>query len=568
MHTAQEGRAIMAKKLAITISGAVSLGSYEAGVLFEVLDAIRQHNTNAATTEDSRIEIDVLTGASAGGMTAIILAQKLLYGGDEFVGPYDNPLYNTWVERISLEGLQRTAADEPALHSIFSSNLIEAISKETLLGRYAVSPPKPAQRHAAAAQAIRVGVAMTNLNGVEYGYPVLPSGEFVYLNYGDQRTRLVDSTDPACDTEAFWGPLRQAAVASGAFPMAFRPQDMQRSRLNEPDDYLGGNLRPWPEDPMTFTYSDGGILQNEPLGMAKNLVDKIDAHLGQDQRFYLFVSPHEKDPQANEVFHAPRAGYLRMMLRLLDVTLGQSGFQDWITAQAMNKRVELLDQRAAELSRVIQAGQIDVPALGTTAETLLSLFFQGGSHLSPGATERETLDDAKSRIAHQYRAEMAMLGDGSPQSLAFRDAVLAFETAAGLGARDVMTIYGVTAKDTELASAGLQSFLGFFDQKFRDHDYDVGRTHAHEVLIDPALGNPGAIGPLRYVGSPIRPIDAALNGLKLGAAPPEDVKAFRLGMKRRLNEMLREQEGLGGLLAEPGTDILWDLFIKHLTARL
>ena len=29
----------MAKKLAITIAGAVSLGSYESGVLYEVLDA-------------------------------------------------------------------------------------------------------------------------------------------------------------------------------------------------------------------------------------------------------------------------------------------------------------------------------------------------------------------------------------------------------------------------------------------------------------------------------------------------------------------------------------------------
>ena len=69
----------MSKKLAITISGAVSLGSYEAGVLYEVLDAVCQHNNDPATIADDRIVIDVLTGASAGGMTAIVLAQKLLY---------------------------------------------------------------------------------------------------------------------------------------------------------------------------------------------------------------------------------------------------------------------------------------------------------------------------------------------------------------------------------------------------------------------------------------------------------------------------------------------------------
>jgi predicted acylesterase/phospholipase RssA len=69
----------MPKKLAVTIAGAVSLGSYEAGVLWEVLDAVKQHNLSKDTAPDDRIVIDVITGASAGGMTAVILAQKLLY---------------------------------------------------------------------------------------------------------------------------------------------------------------------------------------------------------------------------------------------------------------------------------------------------------------------------------------------------------------------------------------------------------------------------------------------------------------------------------------------------------
>ncbi len=57
-----------------------------------------------------------------------------------------------------------------------------------------------------------------------------------------------------------------------------------------------------------------------------------------------------------------------------------------------------------------------------------------------------------------------------------------------------MTIYGVTAMNTELAGAGLQAFLGFFDQEFRDHDYDVGRTHARQVLTNPELAGNGGIG--------------------------------------------------------------------------
>jgi predicted acylesterase/phospholipase RssA len=83
-----EGNA-MAKKVAITISGAVSLGSYESGVAFEVLDALAQHNEWAAANNlpDERIEIDVLTGASAGGMTVAMIAQRLLYDGASMSQP-------------------------------------------------------------------------------------------------------------------------------------------------------------------------------------------------------------------------------------------------------------------------------------------------------------------------------------------------------------------------------------------------------------------------------------------------------------------------------------------------
>jgi Patatin-like phospholipase len=555
----------MPKKLAITISGAVSLGSYEAGVLFEVLDAIRQHNQDAATSPDDQIIIDVLTGASAGGMTAIIVAQKLLYSDGEFKGPYDNPLYNTWVKRISLAGLQATGDDEPALHSLFSSNLIETISREALTARYAAKPPQPAQRFVGVGDELRVGVAVTNLNGVAYGYPVTPGDKFVYIDYGDQLTRHIVAG--ASDTGEFWEPLRQAAVACGAFPFAFRAQDVQRSCKTEPDDYPGDNLEPWTHDPTKFTYSDGGIFQNQPLGMAKNFVDLIDDHLNQQRRFYLFVSPNAKDPSANDGFHAGNADYFHLVQRLAGVVMGQSGFQDWIMARGINHRIALLDERAAGLKDAILGGKMDVAALGKTAESLLGLFFENGEHLSPGATAPESLADAQDRIATQYHEEMTALGNPSAQALAFRDAVLSFETAAGLGARDSMTIYGVTAKDSELAGAGLQAFLGFFDQSFRDHDYDVGRKHARAVLTSDALGQPNALGPLRFTPSDIRPIDSRLDGIRLSQIPRADLQAFKDGARKRLNQMLRELWGPFALPAVPGADLILNAVLDYVISK-
>src|SRR5947207_15391918 len=92
----------MPKRLAITVAGAVSLGSYEAGVLYEIVEALRQHNEDPQTPVNEKIEIDVLTGASAGGMTATIAAQKLLFDGPALRDPVKNSYRQPWVEDIDL----------------------------------------------------------------------------------------------------------------------------------------------------------------------------------------------------------------------------------------------------------------------------------------------------------------------------------------------------------------------------------------------------------------------------------------------------------------------------------
>jgi predicted acylesterase/phospholipase RssA len=118
-----ESRVIM-KKLAIVISGAVSLGSYEAGVAYEVIEAIAQHNlkADAEGRAEERIEIDVITGASAGGMTATILAKSLLCHGELMRHPYSNPLYKTWVEEVKM--LRENITDpDPGLLEVKDINL-------------------------------------------------------------------------------------------------------------------------------------------------------------------------------------------------------------------------------------------------------------------------------------------------------------------------------------------------------------------------------------------------------------------------------------------------------------
>ncbi|MDE3105022.1 MAG: patatin-like phospholipase family protein [Acidobacteriota bacterium] len=535
----------MAKRLAITIAGAVSLGSYEAGVIYEVLDAIEQHNATPGLDAAEKIEIDVLTGASSGGMTAAILAHKMLYAAGEFRGPYDNPLYNVWVKRVDLAGLvatedEDTGEAEPAMRSIFSSNLVESVMDELLLDRYESETPTTPVRHSAAAPSISLGMTLTNLNGVDYGYEMHPGGKVTYTRHDDRIARTLDATT---DRRDVWLEIKQAAVASGAFPLAFRAKELVRPR----NDYARENLEPWSEETRRFTYTDGAVLQSEPLAMAKRIVNQRDRHWNNDSRFYLFITPHGKDSSVDQGFCEEQADYMDMAKRLAKVILAQSEFEDWLKAEEVNHGIDLLDARARGVQQSLRTGAVSAQVLQQSADALLPVLFGVVEIRQPreiATASGETLDEARRRIAHQYEQEMRELGEGSAEAIAFRDTVLVMERSANLGEKDRMRIYGITVSEQQLAGAELTAFLGFFHERYRQHDYDRGRLVARAVLQDPMLSLPGELGPLHYTPGQTRPINLQLNGLRLSDVPAEEQTVFREGMKRRVSAMVRELIGI------------------------
>jgi hypothetical protein len=125
-------------------------------------------------------------------------------------------------------------------------------------------------------------------------------------------------------------------------------------------------------------------------------------------------------------------------------------------------------------------------------------------------------------------------------------AILVFETAAGLGDRDEMFICSVTADDSELASSAVAAFLGFFEQAYRDHDYDVGRTKAQQFLQAP----PGRLGPIRHSPEPIRAIDHRLDGLSLDHVDRDKRQQVKERLQDRAQEILKEL-GVSLLVRKP-----------------
>lgn len=514
----------MAKKLAITICGAVSLGSYESGVVFEVLDALTQHNqwADANNLPDERIEIDVLTGASAGGMTAAMIAQRLLNDGLCMSQAYDNPLYNAWVSDVDIVGFLARGPKEDVTHSVLSSDFVIGISETYLLGRYKNQPqPPPApQPHPALSSdhKLQLGLALSNLNGVDYYRSTLSGGQFIYTRHEDQFVRQIDQTSD--DHEQFWDAVRAAAVSCGAFPVAFRVQDLVRNIVEYTSPWLvravwGGQAS------TTFTYTDGGVFQNEPLGMAKNLVEQVPGgRLNAAQRGYLFIAPKPKksdeiknSPDPKVGFSAANANYKALASHLADSVIGQSEFQDWSVAEGYNDRLGLLDQRAGELQRLFLDGTLTPAVTSPVSGALLKSFFAENNQMTPAAVAN--LNVARAQLRKQYAVEDANFNGQAFVADAWLDAVLVLELAAGLHEKEEMLIYDFVADPNQLASNGLLAFAGFFDIAYRKHDYDYGRSVAQQQLAQYRTQPGSVFSNLHWTPKSIDPIDQNLNNVQM-----------------------------------------------------
>ena len=548
----------MAYRLAIAISGAVSLGSYEAGVMFEIIRAIGSHNRNVADP-DSRIEIDVLTGASAGGMTAVILAQKLLFEGDALDNPDTNHLYMPWVKVADVHGmLQMQEGDDPD-NSILSSAFIGGIADQFLLHRYREGGAKQILPHPAAAESIRLGIALSNLNGVDYSIRAFdgaelaePQSKFTFTRFQDRMTRTVTGND---DNPAFWKPLARAACACGAFPFAFRALRLPRDRT-EPD-YADDALNDFPFPENAFTYTDGGVFDNSPLGMAKSLANQLDKNpLDYERRFFLYVSPDRKGSTANLTIYEGNASLLRTGKALLNGIFQQGRFQDWIMTADYNQLIQEFDDRAyrlRELMRSIPDSERD--SMANVADRLLEHLYDGQDESKPGREQ----DFARLRQQFMADAQSLEAQKGEQSVNTWIKAVQVLERSGRLGQKDDMRVYTITASEDELAGEGMAAFAGFFDRRFREFDYTVGRRKSRQFLQNlksQATDSPGKRSlPLTEWRLPddIPDIDPTL-----GKATLADVdEGIRQALKARFSdrvERLLEQAGLSVCIRKP---LMW-----------
>jgi hypothetical protein len=253
---------------------------------------------------------------------------------------------------------------------------------------------------------------------VAYSYPlrVKQPGDdqsFGYARFQDQMTGffISDGSDGK-DSIAVWTAWREAAVSCGAFPFAFRVKQLHRLQ----NEYPPYHLDPWQVPAQDFAYTDGGIFQNEPLGLAKNLVDLIDrpaqgpasSYQNADSRFYLYVAPGAKTSDANRTFTADAAQFLPTAQTIVKAVLHQARFQDWVNAEKVNDQINVFNLRAEQLYDALKSGYVDAAVLQHAADALLPGLFQTEPPPVPGVRD-ETPDDARARLRQQFKNESTEL---------------------------------------------------------------------------------------------------------------------------------------------------------------
>lgn len=557
---------VVEQRVALAISGAVSLGSYEAGVMYELIKAFKEHNEKDPY---NKIVIDVISGASAGAITGAMLAQKLLFDGVRLEDPKGNALYQAWVEKANIDGLLKKHKGDNTKTSLLSNGFVKSIGESMILSRYGSYAQPSEQPHPVSAAKIRLGLALTNLNGIDYHVstldPLHSDGKFIQTRHQDRYTVTIESESAkqvrekeeeardeptedevisrnfAHDKKEDWQYIVNLAQASGAFPFAFSPIKSHRTwdspdyRVRDADNF---NLH---SSDGSMAYLDGGVMNNYPLGMARNLAQLNDTKATDyKQRHYFYISPNKKTSTAD---------YKKKLDNLIDITVGlgssifnDARFQDWLMTDDFNQKVASIDTRAKSIRDWIRHNLTD-EAKTQHQQKLIT-------QLVESIYSDDELAALRDYLGGQYEEDLNEKPLNKAQRAVWLDMIVLVVDSASLTDKDTMNVYTITAENNDLASSDMSSFVGFFDKDYRDHDYLVGRIKACELLNDIAnrYGNKSDLIKLKITRRDTDQLENSkaafgkLGGIELPDTDLNVRKRLAAHFKSRLDSTLKQSE--------------------------
>ncbi|MFL5344517.1 MAG: patatin-like phospholipase family protein [Hyalangium sp.] len=334
--------------IALTISGGVSLGAYEAGLTWGMVRFLRLSRAQPVLGPSFRPNLVGVTGASAGSINAL-LASALWCEAPESTADDSvdsNLLRDTWLP----VGLDDLLPEDASAYSqddgLLSRKALERVLANLRAGVFSPTAPrrfqpgcsvplgfsvtrlKPDVRHIEGLPAmtqrfvVPLSLEVTPSARVRLRYQPLPSnGELT-----SSALMLGESADPeppghALDSDQ----VSQAVLASAAFPVAFSPRELCDCVASCPaEQRVQHGICPGPEADRPLTgltcaarstpgqeltlcrrpYVDGGVFDNAPVGLAIELVESSRGPSLWNPVSYVFVDPDFRRFESRAAAHS------------------------------------------------------------------------------------------------------------------------------------------------------------------------------------------------------------------------------------------------------------------------
>ena len=439
-------------RLGIVLNGTVAAGAWTAGVLdmlMEALDAWEAAKVNDPDIPQHTVRLDVMGGASGGGVCAAILARaasRHFPHVQSEAGDLANPFWKVWVETLDIAqmlDLDDLAAPTAPAAALLNGKAIRLAADAILKwGTATAGVSALPHRRAWLADPFHVLVTLTNLRGVPYAIDFDPAADGAPRSsfYVDHADHALFAFPAGLDTpvstirpdelridndfaaaQVAWSNFGEFVKATGAFPVGFPPLRLSRpsAHYNWRAAMLPGGTR-------------GGKLQPAE---ARRLVPAWS------------VLPEAERPDVTYVFDCVDGGACN------------------------NQPVELVRAALAGLG-----GTLERDAKSATAAVLLIDPFAAAPDC-PAPTAPPGLFDVAKGLGNAWKDQARFAS--ADLLLALDPTVFSrFLLTAGRTDANNAKVWGGNA----IAGSGLGAFLGFLDRRYRVHDYMLGRKNCQDWL--------------------------------------------------------------------------------------
>lgn len=434
--------------IGLCLAGSVSAGAYLGGamdILLNTLDKWERFKTQFPEQVTHNIVIDVIGGASGGGISSALFAlevcRKQRYEGNP---DYKSLFYEAWVTMLLkneepihklLETNDLWNNDLPlSIKSILNSGFVDDMLQKV---DAIFESTAPENIPSYVSKDLSVVLTLTNLNGFPVKINMKTNNDIrshnMYLHKDTIRFSLSDNPGKSFIPLVLEGAKRNvktlvnAAGATSAFPIGFKPRKIERDleivKAQLEIEFDTDAIEIIGNEQLSTLNVDGGAMNNEPFDEVSSILKKMTSSAGEDDlRVLIMIDPFPSEEKKEK----PSSGENDRVQKLQREHSVVLDFKDIV---AFNDDNNTFDFGMAVITALRNQSMFK------TSEVLNARFNkEEGQYLLIPSSK-----NPNPRASEKYRNEA-------------------------------------------LATSSLGAFGGFLDIKFREHDYLLGRHNMDSFL--------------------------------------------------------------------------------------